>query len=411
MSSTINRTPLANVNTNVATRTDCTRRSARSYAGNITKANKQQTVDQIFKKSFYSCFDDLFKNQLNEKAPCALTSKKLFPPLRTDQIPVEQLNRRRCGVTSFLKRAVPGIAKLAYPEDPNSVLKNLRDSLSEHLSVNQRTKTDIEREHKEELAALHEKLDAMAKTNQRIEKESQLDKDKIRYYEALIENVKAKDMMRHTGQKGLPVQEFYMRLSRKEKIQFLSMFRRPIRGEGPTKRNLEALLELEEGGITNYHWKEALIHQTKFGAGFPKEQVIRNVNRVHFDLIKKVVEFLRKSDNVQRLAYGSKQCKLSNGAAVMIDAVDAKKTLDQLIADFIKEFHVDKCKIPDDERCPEKGRYIAFLFSLPYSVMRDILVVYQAGYGTHQSFTGNHLLILSNYDCFQNALSCVIHHK
>lgn len=134
----------------------------------------------------------------------------------------------------------------------------MRDSLSKHLSVNQRSKTDIEREHKEELAALHEKLDAMTKTNQRIEKEIQMKEDKNRYYDALIENVKAKDMMRHTGQKGLPVQEFYRRLPKNEKVQFLLMFRRPIPGEGPTKRNLEALLELEASEISNYHWKETL---------------------------------------------------------------------------------------------------------------------------------------------------------
>ena len=77
--------------------------------------------------------------------------------------------------------------------------------------------------------------------------------------------------------------------------------------------------------------------------------MIKNVNRVHFDLIKKVVDFLRKSENVQRLAYVSKHCKSSNGAAVMIDAVKANKTLNQLIADFIKEFHVNKCTIPDEE--------------------------------------------------------------
>ena len=224
MSSTINRNPLANVNTNVDTRTDGTRQSARGNAGNMTKANsKQHTVEPTLKKSIYCFFDDLFKNQLHEEAPCTLTSKKLFPSLRTDQIPVEQLSKRRRDIASLFKRAVPGITKLACPEDPNSVLKNLRDLLLEHLSVNQRSNTEIEREHKEELAALHKKLDAMTKINQRIErieKESQLDKDNIRYYEALSRMLKRRKRCGTLGRKVCQSKNFVVDSQRMKKFSF-----------------------------------------------------------------------------------------------------------------------------------------------------------------------------------------------
>ena len=402
MSNTINRTPFGNINTNVATRTDGTRRSARGNAGNITKANQQPAVESKFKKNFYSFFDDLFKNRIEEKAPSALASKCLFPS-QENMFSVERSAMRGRGIVALLKRAVPGIAKLCYPEDPISVVKRLRDALSKYLAENQRSSADVEREQQEEIAAVYKRLKEVSETldgereskekqrqlyeNERQlwekkrdlwEKERQLNDDKIRNYDILIENLMEKERNRHTGRKGLPTQEFYRQLSKKEKVQFLSMFRRPIRGEGPSKGTLEVLLELEAGEISSYHWKEALKHQEKFGAGFPKERVIKSVNRVSFDLIEKVIVFLRRSENVQRLAYGSKQCKLSNGAAVMIDAVEANKTLTQLIADFIKEFDIDTCTIPDDERCPEKGWYIALLLILLTSYsssMRDILLL------------------------------------
>mmetsp|Transcript_20007 Transcript_20007/g.29812 ORF Transcript_20007/g.29812 Transcript_20007/m.29812 type:complete len:89 (-) Transcript_20007:133-399(-) len=83
-----------------------------------------------------------------------------------------------------------------------------------------------------------------------------------------------KEKNRYTGCKGLPTKEFYRRLPKNEKIWFLSMFRRPIRGEGKSKGNLEALLELEAGEISCNHWKDALKYQEKFIA----EKVPRTEN-------------------------------------------------------------------------------------------------------------------------------------
>jgi len=163
MSNTINRTPFGNINTNVATRTDGTRRSARGNAGNITKANQQPAVESKFKKNFYSFFDDLFKNRIEEKAPSALASKCLFPS-QENMFSVERSAMRGRGIVALLKRAVPGIAKLCYPEDPISVVKRLRDALSKYLAENQRSSADVEREQQEEIAAVYKRLKEVSKT-------------------------------------------------------------------------------------------------------------------------------------------------------------------------------------------------------------------------------------------------------
>ena len=81
-----------------------------------------------------------------------------------------------------------------------------------------------------------------------------------------------KKAVKNTGKEGLPAQEWYDKLSKKEKCQFLSMFRRQTKGNGPSKSELEIVLEFQKGGISNSHWKEALTHQKNMEGGVSRQK-------------------------------------------------------------------------------------------------------------------------------------------
>lgn len=353
MSNTTNRPPLANIDANIAAGTR--RRSKRTE--NKPRITEPNAIDSKIKQSFYNFFDVVFENDSDENPPYVLKKRRLFRRVKYEETSVVYIRQQISDAVSFLSRAVPCIAKLLMPNDPKSIINGLYNSIAKNFDVNRVSKAEVEAlekaaEMEAEAASYRKKLaEVEAKYAADLKEQMQ----KMKECEDAMAALEAKASLKETGKRGLPSQEWYDKLTKRDKCQFLSMFRLQGKGSGRSKREIEELLEFTPGGITRYHWREALRHQMKYGAGCAMPTTIKHRNKIGLDVMKNIMVFLGRSENVQRLAYGSKKCNLCNDSAVVIDAVQSNKTMKQLIADFIGEFHEDKCTLCAEERCPKKG--------------------------------------------------------
>ena len=383
MTKTNNRTPLGNIDTNNPV---ATRRSNRN--GGKHENTKTTSLDISFKKSFYELFDVVFEHGSDENTPLVHSQRRLFPRTKYEETATEVIRRQVRDAIIFISRAVPCMAKIIMPGDPVSIIKGLYNSLAKNVEYCQSSKTDNEALAANKEAALIKRLadvEALAAAKQaemqaEIEAKDEKLKKMVQYQEAIAQ-LKAKLKSKPTGKIGLPAYEMYQRLSTKEKVQFLSMFRRGVRGDGPSKRELEKVLEFEQGGIYRKHWMEALKHQKKFGGGRIMPKVTKSRSRIPLAVMKNMLSYLGRDENVQRLAYGSKASKLCNGAAVVVDAVQSNKTMEQLIRGFIDEFDEDMCTICAEERCPKIGKQLACLFSIFVLYYRILWQLFDCGNG------------------------------
>ena len=118
-------------------------------------------------------------------------------------------------------------------------------------------------------------------------------------------------------------------------------------------------------GISSHRWRDAGLHEKKYGVGLPNTDPhkVDHRRRLEERTIQDFIEWLNSKDYLQNLAFGEKPVRIKNGLYVAIESVKRTQSISNIVREYYNDFgeeigeEVDEGIVTDYGKFEETGYY------------------------------------------------------